>query len=89
MAEREQIRPDITLVNLSPMWAECWLCGVEVMMSSGGQGVPVYEDLLLHNDYQGAWGGSTACKRCFDFQGRLTAPMPRHEARRALGLDAA
>lgn len=74
--------PAITFINLSPFFCECHCCGAE---TSGGFGVPVFEDLILHNDYEGEWGGAPACVSCFALQQLLGSPMPLHEFKKLRG----
>lgn len=69
----------ILVIKLYPRETECIVC--EAPLSDCLQGVPIYEDLLLHNDYDGDWGGFDACPRCFAFQNALTEPMPLDQVR--------
>ncbi len=64
------------VIDLSPRRSECAVCGtyLEVPSSGGGLGVPMYEGLVLPNDWDGEWGGFDACRRCYEWQGGLTAP---------------
>ena len=44
-------------------------------------GVPVYEDLILPNDWPGEWGGMPACLKCFAIQALITEPLTVSEFR--------
>lgn len=70
------------IINLFPRETECIVC--EAPLSDCRQGVPVYEDLLLPNEWTGDWGGFDACQRCFEIQGKLTEPTPLAEVRAKL-----
>lgn len=65
----------VLLIELYPhsTGATCWACGES---AADRKGIPVYEDLILHNDYQGDWGGQPACDNCFAAQESLDKPMP-------------
>lgn len=53
----------------------CWACAKEIELCE--QGIPIYEDIILHNGYKGEWGGVDACKDCFHKQQLLTKPVER------------
>lgn len=61
----------VIVINMWEPCGDCVVCG-EVSFRSG---IPMYEDMVLHNDYEGEWGGQPACDRCREFQGLLTEPM--------------
>lgn len=58
-------------IDLDYIVAECVICG-DV---SDRMGIPVYEDLVLPNDWPGEHGGAPACERCMKLQWTLTKPM--------------
>ena len=75
---------NVEVIDLGVPWADCWVCGEPSLK----QGIPVYEDLILHNDYKGEWGGVPACPRCHAVQQLLTEPIYRHEFKQKyLGED--
>lgn len=49
---------------------DCHLCD----KPSLNKGIPVYEDYVLPNDWDGEWGGVPACDCCFDKQQKLVKP---------------
>lgn len=67
----------VFVVNLWPPESERWGCGTRLVAPC--YGVPVYEDLILPNDFEGEWGGFDACARCFWLQGRMTEPVSLRE----------
>jgi hypothetical protein len=68
------------VINMQALPADCWACGAD---ASGMEcGIPVYEDLILPNDWTGEWGGVPACHACFERQGKLTEPMTKAQWRR-------
>lgn len=50
----------------------CWACGKEC---NHDRGIPVFEDVILPNDYKGEWFGVDACQECFDKQAALQKPV--------------
>lgn len=75
--------PPVTIINLTPILADCWVCGD----LSHRMGIPVYEDLILPNHHDGEWGGVPACRECFELQGLLREPTALADFRRLRGLD--
>jgi len=59
--------------------ADCWACGGDA--NGWNLGIPVYEGMVLPNDWEGEWGGAPACRACFIAQGRLTAAMAQSDFR--------
>jgi len=47
------------------------VCGGEAT-----EGIPVYEDLVLPDDWEGEWFGADACAACARLQHQLTEPIP-------------
>lgn len=71
----------ILVVDLNARPSECGVCGVglpDVGYTSGGIGVPMYEDLVLPNDWEGEWFGTDACPRCYALQSAIDKPVPAH-----------
>jgi len=79
---------NVTVIRLWPPSAECVLCEEETDV---GFGLACYEDYLVPDDYEGEWGGFDACQRCYRawVDGTLRPWMTFHQARVALGLEAA
>jgi hypothetical protein len=69
------ITAEVETIRMQAMPCDCWVCGSPEATGSN-MGIPVYEDLILPNDWQGEWGGAPACPKCFEKQSRLTEPMP-------------
>lgn len=67
----------ITIIDLWPIVAECAVCGAD----SHRSGIPMYEDLVLPNDWSGEWGGRPACERCRIAQEEITEPVTLAEFR--------
>jgi len=65
----------VTTINMQSHPATCFGCGGDA--TGLNHGIPVYEDLVLHNDYQGELGGAPACQDCFDVQSKMAKPMTR------------
>lgn len=51
--------------------SECHICG----KTSVNKGIPIYEGLVLPNEWEGEWGGVPACDKCHKEQNRLTQPI--------------
>lgn len=66
---------EITVIELCDP-ATCICCG-DV---SRRQGVPMYEDMVLPNDWPDEWAGYDACRRLYDWQGRLSKPALLRES---------
>lgn len=61
---------DITIINMEPMFQptdDCCICGREVVIYSfqPNYAIAMYEDLPVPNEWEGEWGGFTACKDCW------------------------
>lgn len=65
------------VVRLQAFPADCWACGADA--TGLNLGIPVYEDLILPNDYEGEFGGVPACRGCFDKQQEIVAPTELRE----------
>jgi hypothetical protein len=68
-------------IHLDHPETTCWVCGEDSTLDNCG--IPVYEDFVLPNDWQGEWGGVPSCRRCFEKQGKLSKPMLASDLRRA------
>lgn len=60
-------------IRLYPRETECICCGD--LLVDCRQGVPMYEGMVLPNDWEGEWYGFDSCSDCFEAQGRLTRPV--------------
>ena len=69
---------NVTVIDMGVPWADCCICGEPSLQ----MGIPVFEDLVLPNDYEGEWGGRPACPECFAAQSKLVEPMEFHKFRR-------
>lgn len=79
MMQHIYITSERMVLNMQSLPADCWACGEN---ASGRQcGIPVYEDMILPNDWQGEWGGAPACRECFLLQSTLIEPMARAKFR--------
>jgi len=58
--------------------ADCFVCGESTYNTHG---IPVYEDIILPNDWEGEWFGQTACLECFKAQNKLTRPVLQRNLR--------
>jgi len=74
----------VLVIDLNPVQEYCWACGEFVIPLR--HGIPTYEDVVLPNDWEGEWGGSPACPRCFDLQELLREPMPLSQFKRLIGV---
>lgn len=52
---------------------DCHICGAPLEASN--KSVPCYEGYVLHNDWEGEWGGFQACRDCFAAQQALSEPV--------------
>lgn len=57
------------VIDLSPHEVSCVVCGV---ITDDSHGIPMYEDLVLPDDWTGEWFGQPACRRCHAAQSRLS-----------------
>ena len=62
----------VTVIELFPRESECFACGT--LLVGARLGIPVYEDLVLPNDWTGEWFGHDACARCYEAQQSVTQP---------------
>ena len=65
-------KPKITVINLNKHYYECSVCGES---TTSEYGIPMYEDIVLPNNWSGEWFGQPACQRCFELQNKLTKPV--------------
>jgi hypothetical protein len=75
----------VQVIDLHPIQEYCWACGEFVIPLR--HGLPVYEDEILPNDWEGEWGGVPSCPRCYDLQALLTEPMSLAKFRRLIGAE--
>ena len=71
------------VIELWPIVEFCCICGE----TSHKSGIPVYEDLVLPNDWQGEWGGQPACDTCRELQGMLKEPMSESAFKKLRGVS--
>lgn len=67
------ITAECEVVSFQACPCDCWACGADA--TGLNLGIPIYENLILPNDYEGEWIGVSACRTCFERQMRLTRPM--------------
>jgi hypothetical protein len=65
-------KPKIFIINLNEHHSECSICGD---LTTPKCGIPMYEDMVLPDDWSGEWFGQPACRRCFELQNKLTQPV--------------
>lgn len=75
------IHDDVLIINMNEHPVECFVCGESAPSTLG---IPIYEDIILHNDWDGEWFGQSACQRCFNLQNELNKPMGLDQFRRQL-----
>jgi len=66
-------RDPVLVISLWPIESNCGACGVRLVNAK--HGIPVYEDLVLPNNWGGNWGGNDACLACYEVQQTLVAPV--------------
>jgi hypothetical protein len=67
----------VHVIDLWPIESNCGACGTRLV--NARHGIPVYEDLVLPNDWQGEWGGNDACLPCYAAQQALAEPVTRRQ----------
>jgi hypothetical protein len=74
---------DITIIDLTPIMIDCFLCGSH---DYDRQGLAVYEDEILPDDWPGEWFAKSCCRECFAAwkEGVIKPHMSFAEARRAV-----
>lgn len=75
----------VLVIDMQAITEDCRVCG----SLSFKKGIPMYEDMVLHNDYAGEWFGQPACDQCFALQSLLTEPMSLDEFKKIRGIKAA
>ena len=63
----------IRVIELWPIFCDCHLCDQATLDS---QGIAVYEDLILPDDYTGEWFGAPVCLKCWAKVDRLQKQRP-------------
>jgi len=68
----------ITVIDLNIIPVQCTICDLEweEAMSAPSFGIARYEDEVVPDDYQGEWGGSPVCRRCYWIERGLRAETP-------------
>lgn len=69
----------VTVINISEPSDLCCVCGEETWMD---QGLPCYEGEIVPSDWQGEWGGFTACRECHFLFSEIKEPLSLLEAKR-------
>lgn len=64
--------PGIMIIDIAHPEGVCWVCGKPILIE---QGIAIYEDLILPNNWEGEWGGVHTCKECYDLQQTITKPI--------------
>lgn len=74
----------IEIIDLNYREDECHICG----NVAGNCGIPMYEDIVLPNDWDGEWCCQPACQQCFVLQELITAwlPMATHDFAKIRGV---
>jgi len=62
----------VEVIELNYRYHICGACGDS---AEPHLGIPMYEDLVLPNSWDGEWFGQHVCQRCFDIQSLLIAPV--------------
>lgn len=75
---------NVEVIDLWPIEEECWAC--QEFVRPLKHGLPVYEDFVLPNDWEGEWGGVPSCERCHGVQGTLTKPVSIAKFKELIGL---
>jgi len=55
------------VINMNERWVDCIACGAPTLPE---QGLPMYEGEFVPNDWEGEWGGFTACRTCYTIHKR-------------------
>mgnify|MGYP001584071269 CR=1 FL=1 len=63
----------IEVIHLDKREAMCCVCGADCPPHCG---IPIYEDFVLPNSWEGEWGGMDACRACWTAQQVITTPIP-------------
>ena len=68
----------IDVIDLSPRFSQCSMCGVETPTRWG---LPVDSETaqIVANDFKGEWGGIPACRECWERheQGEFVGEYPK------------
>lgn len=72
-----------TIIDLNPNLIECFICDA---VDYNRQGLAVYEDEILPDDWTGEWFGRSCCRECFAAwkSGIIKPHMSFAEARKAI-----
>lgn len=64
-----------SIIDLSPIEFQCHICEEWQVVSrhEPSYGIPIYEDEIVPDDYQGEWGGVSVCRPCFDTTRQMQA----------------
>jgi len=82
------------IIDLQPFEVDCRICEqtFAVPRHLPSYGIPLYEDLIVPDDYQGEWGGAPVCKGCYDTVRTMQTSQPGtfvavHQVRQRLSLQ--
>lgn len=54
---------EMVVINMQEPWTECTVCGADTLE---GWGLPIWNGLIVANDWPGEWGGVPACESCWE-----------------------
>lgn len=57
------------ILNISMQWLtiECYVCECIWHQAQGGSyGIPIWNGMIVANDWPGEWGGVPVCKPCYE-----------------------
>jgi len=60
------IEPTVSQILVIEMWrpeCDCTICDAS---TSDRFSIPIWEDTIVTDEYEGAWGGSPVCKSCYE-----------------------
>lgn len=66
---------DLIIIDLWSPLVDCHICNEPAHK----KGIPIYEGLVLPDNWDGEWGGVPACDACFEKQQRLSGPVTFHQ----------
>jgi len=75
---------EAVIINLSEPVSNCAICESIVPLRYG---IPMYEDMILPNDWEEEWAGQTVCRRCFEAQEKITKSMSKRDFRKMMGKE--
>ena len=79
----------VRVIRLDAPELECRICECPVTAGAGGFSIPMYEDLVVPNDWKEEWGGFPACAACYEAQLDMRYPMTVEQFKAYRGLKGA